>query len=79
MSEFPEELIERCATAVEKEYGGRYGDISSIVLRESGLSELVEALKLARPYVHADDAVGYARAWATLEQIDVALKKAGAL
>jgi len=43
------------------------------------ISELVKALKLARPYVHADDAVGYARAWAVLEQIDAALKKAGAL
>jgi len=42
-------------------------------------AELIEALKLARPYVHADDDAGIERALDVLEKIDAALKKAGAL
>ena len=46
MSEFPEELIERCAKKLEQ-YGPQYSAKEKVwaILRESGHAELVAALK----------------------------------
>ena len=77
---FPEELIERCAKKLEQ-YGPQYSAEEKVwaILRESGHAELAAALKLARPYVHDDGSFSALRIGAVLEQIDAALKKAGAL
>ena len=84
MTEFPEELIERYAKCIAVNHQLKRPDESDIedtksVLRESRHGELVEALKLARPYIHDNESVGCTRALDVREKNDAALKKAGAL
>ena len=73
MSEFPEELIERCKQKmlVGECVGQR--EIVVNILRESGHPELVAGLRKARMEVIWNSQVEL------LAEIDVALKKAGAL
>ena len=77
MSEFPEELIERCAESVRETEDGRIPRrIVEAVLRESGYAELVAALEA---FIKGGrDRHGY-HFHEDYEQARLALRKAAAL
>jgi len=80
MSEFPEELIERCAESVRETEDGRIPRrIVEAVLRESGHAELVAALKKATAAVAIQEQRGGTHWKELLLEIEAAIRKAGAL
>ena len=82
-TEFPVELVERCAKAA---YAGFHnarkddtGEMVRAVLRESGHAELVAALKEARDFAASVESVEGDCYGDPTPRINAALRKAGAL
>ena len=80
-TEFPAELVERCAEQVRRidRSCGWSMTIASVVLHESGHEGLVVALKEARAWIMdlIETPPAGTRGCETLAQIDDALRKAG--
>ena len=71
MTEFPEELVERCVdAALAARSQGQYREVILAVLREARWSDLVAALKMARDRSDSGTVIA---------EIEEALRKAGAL
>jgi len=80
MSEFPEELIERCWNSSCLLERGAYRIAIVAILRESGHAELVAAAKIGLHYAQeAAENLDSPSIESDAEEIRAALKKAGAL